>query len=178
MEDIVINQLIRLSLVAFLYFPFFAHTSQFDNTLWLGNNKVADLGILNVDRNGKILRRIFNAEATGIAIDKNKNLIFFGVHTGEITARDLNNPALTLKTLNPPVSIGSDMAFDGKFIWRTDVNNREVQKIDPITGSVVFSFVPDFYVIGIAWDGRYLWMSESFNLLDKEYQPELSFLLV
>lgn len=156
----MLNLLLRITVSAFLCFPFFVHAGPFDNSLWLGNNKEANQGVLNVDRNGKILRRIFNTEATGIAIDTSKNLIFFGIQTGKITARDLNNPALPIRTLNPPVSAASDMAFDGKFLWRTDVDNRTVQKIDPTTGSVVFSFVPDFYVIGIAWDGRYLWMSE------------------
>ncbi|MCC8997745.1 MAG: hypothetical protein LM517_12050 [Nitrosomonas sp.] len=155
------NLLFKVTLIAFLCLPFLGHAGQSsNNTLWLGNNKVADLGILNVNRNGKILKRIFNTEATGIAIDTSKNLIFFGDHKGEITARDLNNPALIIKQFNPPVSVASDMAFDGKFLWRTDVGNREVQQIDPTSGLVVFSFVPDFYVIGIAWDGRYLWVSE------------------
>ncbi len=132
----------------------------FDNTLWLGNNKGASLGVLNVNRAGKILRTIRDTEATGIAIDTKKNLIFFGGDVGQITARDLNSPALPIRTLNPPVVNGRDMAFDGIFLWRTDTGNRTVQKINPITGAVVFKFLPAFYVIGIAWDGQNLWLSE------------------
>lgn len=154
------NLLLKLILFTSLCLPLIVAAGPFDNTLWLGNNKLDSLGVVNVNRAGKVLRRVHDTEATGIAIDASKNLIFFGDHKGQITVRDLNNPALPIRTLNPPVVFASDMAFDGKFLWRTDISNRTVQKIDPKTGAIVFSFEPDFYVIGIAWDGRHLWMSE------------------
>jgi len=155
------NLLLKLILSALLCLPIIVIAGPSVNTLWLGNNKNTSLGVLNVTRAGKILRRVHDTEATGIAIDASKNLIYFGNDAGQITARDLNSPALIIKPpLNPPVSNGRDMAFDGKFLWRTDTGNRSVQKIDPKTGTIVFSFEPNFYVIGIAWDGRHLWMSE------------------
>lgn len=154
--------LLKLILSALLCLPFIVEAGPFDNTLWLGNNKNASLGVLNVTRTGKILRHVHDTEATGIAIDASKNLIFLGDDAGQITARELNSPALPLpsRTLNPPASNGRDMAFDGKYLWRTDTGNRTVQQINPKTGALRFSFEPDFYVIGIAWDGRHLWMSE------------------
>lgn len=158
MRNYLLNLILSASL---LCLPFIVEAGSFDNTLWLGNNKNASLGVLNVNRTGKILRRVHDTEATGIAIDASKNLIFFGDHAGHITARDLNSPALPIGTpINPPAVVANDMAFDGVHLWRTDTGNRTVQKIDPETGAVVFSFVPDFYVIGIAWDGRHLWLSE------------------
>ncbi len=155
------NLLQNLILSALLSLPLLAEAGSFDNTLWLGNNKNASLGVLNVNRTGKILRRVHDTEATGIAIDASKNLIFFGDDAGQITARDLNSPALIhTPPLNPPASNGRDMAFDGKYLWRTDTGNKTVQQINPQTGKIRFSFEPDFYVIGIAWDGHHLWMSE------------------
>ncbi|MEQ1558249.1 MAG: hypothetical protein ABL933_04835 [Methyloglobulus sp.] len=154
------NVLIKLLFMALFCVSYNTKAGAFDNTLWLGNNKGASLGVLNVNRAGKILRTIRDTEATGIAIDTKKNLIFFGGDTGQITARDLNSPALPIRTINPPVVNGRDMAFDGSFLWRTDTGNRTVQKINPITGAVVFKFVPAFYVVGIAWDGQNLWLSE------------------
>lgn len=158
MRNYFLNLILSVSL---LCLPFIVEAGSFDNTLWLGNNKNASLGVLNVTRTGEILHHVRDTEATGIAIDASKNLIFFGDHVGHITARDLNSPALPIGTpLNPPVVVASDMAFDGVHLWRTDTGNRTVQKIDPETEAIVFSFEPDFYVIGIAWDGSHLWMSE------------------
>jgi hypothetical protein len=45
-------------------------------------------------------------EATGIAIDLAANRIYFGVPGGQITGRDLNNPAAILVTLNPVTTFG------------------------------------------------------------------------
>lgn len=153
-------KLIEALLSGLLCLPFVAQAGAFDNTLWLGNNKTASLGVLNVTRDGKILRQVRNTEATGIAIDATKNRIYFGTDVGNITGRDLNSPAVPRVAFNSPVTVANDMAFDGKYIWRTDTGNREVQKIDPATGAVVFSFTPSVYVIGIAWDGQNLWLSE------------------
>jgi DNA-binding beta-propeller fold protein YncE len=160
--------LLQLLFIASFLLSYHAEAGAFDNTLWLGNNKGASLGVLNVNRAGKVLRIVRDTEATGIAIDAKKNQIFFGGDSGQITARDLNSPALTIKTLNPPVVNGRDMAFDGKFLWRTDTGNRTVQKINPTTGAIVFSFEPAFYVVGIAWDGQNLWLSEYNGFLGNE----------
>jgi Trypsin len=149
--------------------PVVSGAGQFDNSLWIGNNGngIGDLPpTLNVDRAGKELRRLNNTDANGIAIDPVTNRIYISTRPGEITSRVLGNPTVVIATLNPKATFGSDMAFDGRFLWRTDIGNRTVQKIDPNTGTVVFSFDPGllvdpgFYMLGIAWDGTHLWGSE------------------
>ncbi|MBK8815611.1 MAG: hypothetical protein IPN42_08960 [Methylococcaceae bacterium] len=153
-------------------FPGVSRAGKFDNSLWLGNNGNG-LGtlppVLNLDRAGNELRRINTTDATGIAIDPATNRIYLGTRFGKVTIRDLNNPTVPVAARVPPmisnVSFGSDMAFDGQFLWRTDIGSRAVQKIDPTTGAVVFSFDPgavnpNIYLLGIAWDGTHLWGSE------------------
>ena len=149
--------------------PVVSGAGQFDNSLWIGNNGngIGDLPpTLNVDRAGKELRRLNNTDANGIAIDPVTNRIYISTRPGKITSRVLGNPTEVIATLNPKATFGSDMAFDGLFLWRTDIGNRTVQKIDSNTGAVVFSFDPGllvdpgFYMLGIAWDGTHLWGSE------------------
>jgi sugar lactone lactonase YvrE len=169
MHKLVHKPFFQLIFTIALGFPGISGAGQFDNSLWLGNNAHTTDGskhpILNTDRAGNELRRVNDTAAHGIAIDPATNRIYFGNEEGELTARDLSNPAVSIATLNPPLSStqqssGSDMAFDGTYLWRTDVGDRDVQKIDPRTGAVVFSFTPDVYLLGIAWDGKHLWMSE------------------
>ncbi len=176
MHKLLQKPAIRLLLTLFIGLPGISEAGQFDNSLWIGNNGTSTFPILNTDRAGNELRRVDATEATGIAIDPVANRIYFGTGAGQITGRDLTNPALPLATLNPPVTFASDMAFDGTYLWRTDSGNREVQKIDPNTGTVVFSFTPDVYVLGIAWDGSNLWLSEYNGFLGNEriiqYTPQ------
>jgi hypothetical protein len=55
-----------------------------------------------------------------------------------------------------------DMAFDGRYLWATDWNNKHVTKYDTANGSIVGSFSPPFsgYPDGLTWDGHYLWVGE------------------
>jgi outer membrane protein assembly factor BamB len=168
MRKLIQKPFLRLILTIFIGLPGISGAGQFDNSLWLGNNGIGTLPVLNTDRAGNELRRVDAAEATGIAIDPAANRIYFGNGDGQIRVRDLNSPALPLATLNPSVTFASDMAFDGTYLWRTDSGNRTVQKIDPNTGALVFSFTPDVYVLGIAWDGGNLWMSEYNGFIGNE----------
>jgi List-Bact-rpt repeat protein len=155
-----------------------AGAGPFDNSLWLGtDNNTNTRPVLNTDRAGNELRRVDMTEANGIAIDLAANRIYFAVAAGQITGRDLNDPATTLVTLNPATSSGEDMAFDGTFLWRTDVfgEGGRVRQIDPSDGSIRFSFYPGFSPLGVAWDGSNLWVSEynafKGNELIKQFTP-------
>jgi outer membrane protein assembly factor BamB len=157
------TKLIKTLLSSLLCMPFIAQAGAFDNTLWLGNNKNAIIGVLNINRDGKILRQVRNTEANGIAIDANKNRIYFGTYFGKITGRDLNSPAIPRVTFTPDVGVANDMAFDGQYIWRTDGDRREIQKINSTTGEIVFTFEPLVNPVGIAWDGQHLWLTEYYG---------------
>src|SRR5512135_1804852 len=103
-----------LSVSAALELPSVVRAGPFDNSLWIGTDNTPSRPVLNIDRSGNELRRVDNTEATGIAIDPQANLIYFGVaETGQVTGRNLADPATVVVTLNPPVIFGEDMAFDG-----------------------------------------------------------------
>jgi DNA-binding beta-propeller fold protein YncE len=154
------NLSLELIFMAFLGIPSLAGAGQFDNSLWLGTNNLNTLPILNVDRAGNILRQVAATEATGIAIDPAANRLYFSTFAGQITGRDLANPGTPLSTINPVGITTNDMAFDGAYLWRCDVGNQSVQKIDPSSGTIILEFKPDVFVVGIAWDGQNLWLSE------------------
>jgi len=144
--------------------PNSSRAGMFDNSLWIGTDNTSNRPVLNTDRAGNELRRVNNTEASGIAIDLATNLIYFGTaQPGQITGRNLNDPGTILVTLNPATSFAEDMAFDGAFLWRADYSTRAVDRIDPSTGNIVFSFSPGFTPLGVAWDGTNLWVSEIAN---------------
>jgi hypothetical protein len=152
-----------------------AGAGPFENSLWLGTDDTNTLPVLNTDLAGNELRRVDTTEATGIAIDLAANRIYFGVSGGQITGRDLNNPATTLVTINPVTTFGEDMAFDGTFLWRADLGAGQVKQIDPSNGNIHFSFDPGFTPLGLAWDGSSLWVSQytgfTGNELIKQFTP-------
>lgn len=158
--------LLTLTLAVALGLPYAAWAGQFHNSLWLGTDNTNSRPVLNTDRAGNELRRVDTTEATGIAIDVAANRIYFGVGTGgQITGRDLNDPATPLVTLNPGTAFGEDLAFDGTSLWQVEHNAEVIQKIDPSTGNVTFSFGLEsgFVPLGLAWDGSNFWVSEFAN---------------
>src|SRR5258708_6795517 len=48
----------------------------FDNSLWLGNDLGAGMGVYNTDRMGNILRTIPSTPANGIAVDLASNTLY------------------------------------------------------------------------------------------------------
>lgn len=155
--------LLILTLAVAFSIPTSGRAAQFPNSLWLGTDNTNNLPVLNVDRTGAELRRVEATEATGIAIDVIANRIYFGVSTGGfITGRDLNDPATPLVTLQPGTAFGEDLAFDGTSLWQVEHNAEVIQKIDPTTGNVTFSFPLEsgFVPLGLAWDGSNFWVSE------------------
>ena len=132
------------------------------DSLWLGTDNTNIRSVLNTDLAGNVLQSVGPLEASGIAINGAANLIYFGTAAGTITGRSLSNPGTVLVTLNPPTQFGEDMAFDGAFLWRVDINAQKVDKID-LAGNIVSSFDPGFIPLGLAWDGSDLWVSEFTN---------------
>ncbi len=69
MHNYLLNLILSASL---LCLPFIVEAGSFDNTLWLGNNKNASLGILNVTRTGKILVVCMTLKPQGLLLTQVK----------------------------------------------------------------------------------------------------------
>lgn len=69
-----------------------------------------------------------------------------------------------------------DLAFDGTYLWHTNVSTDLIYKINPETGETLASFeTPSGQCEGLTFDGHYLWASDT-NLdllyqIDIEFQP-------
>jgi hypothetical protein len=142
-----------------------AEAVSYPDSLWIGNNSNSSFAVLNIDKTGAVLRSDPNPDVTGFAINLAANTIYYGSafttpqFTPEITPHDLGSLAVNGATFS---SLGSDkdMTFDGTSIWRVGSGGL-VQKFNPSTGAVLFSFVTGFAdgSRGIAWDGSNLWIS-------------------
>src|SRR5690349_957211 len=66
-----------------------ATQTAFANSLWIGTDNSSSRNVLNMDRSGVLLRTVGPVECTGMAIDADANVIYFGTSTGGISPRDL-----------------------------------------------------------------------------------------
>ena len=135
-----------------------AHATSFPLSLWIGTDNGGS-PVLNTDTSGNILRSVA-VESVGFAIDVASDTIYFGtLGSGDITPRNLT----TLTPGSPitgPNAGQEDMTFDGSMIWRANLANGSVDRINPANGLTVGSFNPGFAPLGVAWDGTGLWVSE------------------
>lgn len=125
------------------------------DTLWLGNNGLtADNPVENRSKSGSLLRS-FQAPALGIAIDPIGNRLFVSSARNPIRIYDL----ITLSQIGsinqlPTLLTGSDLSFDGSFLYRADPSSTAVYKINPISGESSPFLVGLANPIGLAWDGH------------------------
>lgn len=120
------------------------------DVLWIGNDNVAARPVLKTDLSGNQLGQANSVPTSGIAIDAASNLIYLGASSGgQVVVQDLSNLGVTVRTFYPGTRSGEDMAFDGSAIWRADYVLQSIQKIDPVTGTIVLSFNLGFFPIGV-----------------------------
>ena len=135
-----------------------AHATSFPLSLWLGTDN-GGTPVLNTDRSGTILRSVA-VESVGFAIDVANDTIYFGtLGSGDITPRNLTTLAPGTPITGPAAN-QEDMTFDGSMIWRANLSNGTVDRINPANGATIGSFDPGFAPLGVAWDGTGLWVSE------------------
>jgi hypothetical protein len=117
--------------------------------------------VLNVDQSGTLLRSDGPEEATGFGVDLSSGTIYFGASGGAITPRDLGTLAAG-PTITPSggTPLMEDMTFDGSKLWRASNGDGLVHRINPLTGFDEFDFSPGFSPLGMAWDGKDLWVSQ------------------
>ncbi len=150
----------RKPLLGLMLLLFLGFTSQaWAGTLWLGTDNTNTRLVLHTDLTGTVIGSFGPEEASGIAIDPAGNLIYIGTSGGLITSRNLGSPGVVLASITPGTIFGEDMAFDGTNLWRVDILSYAVDKIDPATGAILQSFPTGFQPLGIAWDGKNLWVS-------------------
>ena len=123
------------------------------NTLWIGNDTNAAVGILNTDRAGMVLRTIADTASQGFGVDVANQILY-------VNEDFLNAVPFALGPLTPgtPVSLGGvvseDLSFDGTNILAGDFGNGRVVRIDPGTGMIVDSIPIGFsQPLGLTWDG-------------------------
>ncbi len=86
-------------------------------SLWLGNDGTASLGVLHVNTSGATLGLPTpNLAATGIASDG--AVLFVSDSAGNITKVNLATGAILGSPTQVACNDCRDMAFDGQFLWR------------------------------------------------------------
>lgn len=69
-----------------------------------------------------------------------------------------------LGSIPPAGSSPQGLAFDGEFLWQSDVSGRIIYKLDPATGQVLAQFPAPGDTpqpLGMGWDGASLWLADS-----------------
>ncbi|MBC8311419.1 MAG: hypothetical protein H8E72_03880 [Candidatus Marinimicrobia bacterium] len=115
--------------------------------------------------------------AIGLAFDKGNNILYqTTTQPGSII---LFNPETgeQLDSLYPPEATENgwgDLAFDGTYLWHTNVATELIYKIDPSDGSILTQFAaPNTQCEGLTFDGQYLWTSDTGQ--DMLYQIDIEF---
>ena len=65
-----------------------------------------------------------------------------------------------------PIKNPNGLAFDGKYLWVADYNQKkpgEIIAIDPVTHGIIRSAVVLPHMEGLAWDGSHLWIASHFH---------------
>ena len=113
----------------------------------------------------------------GLAFDKENNILYQATtQPGSIIIFDPEN-GNQLGILYPPEATENgwnDLAFDGTYLWHTNVATELIYKIDPADGSIITEFVaPAYQCEGLTFDGQYLWVSDTSQ--DMIYQVDIEF---
>ena len=129
------------------------------NSLWIGNDGNAGVGILNTTTTGTLLRTIPNTLAIGFAVDESTNRLYVNNNGGGGGIYNLDTLATTGSFTLPHTS--EDMTFAGGFIWSGDFGGNAIDKVDPATGMRVGGFSVGFQPLGLTEDGSGgFWVSE------------------
>lgn len=156
--------------------------TSFDNSLWIGNDNVASLGILNTDLSGNVLQTIANTSAMGFGFDPATDILYVNENFTSVTKINLN----TMKVLGSfTIPKSEDMSFSSfplPTLWVTDVNNNSIDGINPTTGKVFTKIPvpvactsnPCLVGLAVAPDGSF-WISHSAdgNILHLDAQGNL-----
>jgi DNA-binding beta-propeller fold protein YncE len=69
-----------------------------------------------------------------------------------------------LGSIPPAGTSPQGLAFDGEFLWQSDVGGRMIYKLDPTTGQILAQFAAPGDTpqpLGLGWDGASLWLADS-----------------
>lgn len=145
-----------------------AFGQSYPNSLWIGtDNECGNRKLMNVDRSGNVLREFTICDVTGIAIDPRAGTIYLG-HSGQygdpqVITADLATlaPIATNTPLIDPVYLQEDMAFDGTNLWRVGIVAGQLYQFSPADGHTISTNTVGFRALGVAWDGKTLWLSDN-----------------
>jgi len=137
----------------------------FPNTLWVGNEGIPPPGILDVtvmDPGAGTVLRTLPGGAQGLAVGSNK--LYVNVDGFRVDIYDLDSLS-NIGTFNLD-NFSEDLTFSGGFIWAADFFGMSIDKIDPLTGSIVVGagFSVGFNPLGVTTDGNGgFWVSYFFG---------------
>ncbi|MBN1154358.1 VCBS repeat-containing protein, partial [candidate division KSB1 bacterium] len=87
-----------------------------------------------------------------------------------ITLDQINVPAKhdVVHWIPAPGSSTQGLAWDGQYLWNSDISSAMIYQLDPTNGTIIKSFPsPYTYCEGLTWDGTYLWVSTEYNQIYK-----------
>jgi hypothetical protein len=143
--------------------------------LWVGTDNTSNRLMLKIDLSGVLLNTVGPIEVTGIACDPVGNRLYVSSDFNLVrtfTADSMNE--IGSFYYSPRCSnLMEDAAFDGQNIWAICYGAGTVNRVDPATGHIAFSFQPfnpELDVpLGVAFDGSGLWVSGIYGKLVKRF---------
>src|SRR5712664_468330 len=139
-------------------------------SLWLGNDTGGD--VFQTTTTGSVITDLTNLPTTGIAWDGTN--LYFANPSGFFTKRTADGmTVLDSFTITPSTGGGEDLAWDSnrKVLWRILHNPAALQKIDPVSKTLIASYAipnsdPGFLGtlggLGIAYDSTRVVLDVSF----------------
>ena len=125
--------------------------------------------IFNIDTDGNILSS-FAAPGESALGPHNSGLAFDGTYLWSVNFLDekiykISESGDILGSIPAPSGVSSGITWDGENLWVCEWFTYKIYKINSENGQILASFnAPDFeksYPFGLAWDGTYLWVSNS-----------------
>jgi glutamine cyclotransferase len=86
-----------------------------------------------------------------------------------VTQKDTGD---VVSTIPAPGPNSEGLTWDGSNLWCSDIINDYIYKLDPLDGSILYSFASlSDRIEGLAWDGTYLWGADNTSDIVFKYDP-------
>lgn len=159
-------------------YPWFYHGLTYDGEFLWGEHNYTE--VVKMTTSGLILQEFqVPPLSVGLAIDRVNDILFISTtQPGMILVMDTAT-GLVLNELFPQEGTENgwgDLAFDGVYLWHTNVATDFIYQIDAQSGEIVNQFeAPSGQCEGLTFDGQFLWISDSNQDLiykvDIEFEP-------
>jgi len=107
----------------------------------------------------------FTVDGNTMILQNPDEEIIFERNGNEPSKQEWIQPVEITESYNAPIESGTDLAFDGEFLWYGNGANYDdpayLYKIDPASLSVIEQLPTSNWAIGIEWADGYLWTSSN-----------------